>query len=67
MNDNVNDNGSGRFIEKRITLNPFLELKIHSLINSVRLLLEEKRIPRICKNRNKCKSCSLRKYCYELS
>jgi len=52
--------------EKRhIAINPFLIEEIRSLINKVKLILGEEKVPEFTTNANKCKSCGLKQECYD--
>lgn len=52
-----------RGVKRVIVLNPFLEDKIFGLIKEVNYLLSSDKMPPVCDNSNKCKSCGLKDRC----
>ena len=51
--------------EKRhISINPFMKQEVKQLVDQVIALIESKELPDFCNNKNKCRSCGLRKTCY---
>lgn len=51
-------------IRRKITMNPFLEDEVKSLINNVFAVLESDQMPELCDNPNKCKSCNFKNHCF---
>ncbi len=49
---------------RHISINIFLKDEIKGLIQKVNLLLENKKIPEMEKNFNKCRNCGLKEICY---
>ena len=52
---------------KRIVINPYMRQEIMTLIKEVQDLLENKKLPEYCENKNKCTNCGLRETCYNES
>ena len=50
--------------ERTIVANPFFEYEIKKLVLSINELLSSKRPPKICANKNKCRYCGLRDFCF---
>ena len=51
--------------EKRhLEINPFLKEEIKSLVYEVQTLIEGRKLPDYCQNKNKCKKCSFSTICY---
>ncbi|MFH1506643.1 MAG: Dna2/Cas4 domain-containing protein [archaeon] len=50
---------------RQVLMNPFLKKDIFTKRDAVIELLESKDLPTICENKNKCASCSLKKWCYD--
>lgn len=51
-------------VRRKIVMNPFLEDEVKDLTDKVFDALESSSIPEICKNFNKCRSCSFRSRCF---
>jgi len=51
---------------RKLTLNPFIEDEIRSLINTVTSARISRNIPNKTESENKCKNCGLKKYCDNL-
>ncbi len=50
-------------VRRQVVINPFLKQEVKELKDKVRSMLEEKEIPTITDNENKCKKCGLKEQC----
>lgn len=50
--------------KRHLVINSFLKEEIVNLVKEVQQLIENRRLPDYCQNKNKCKSCGLNSVCY---
>ncbi|HLG24652.1 MAG TPA: CRISPR-associated protein Cas4 [Candidatus Nanoarchaeia archaeon] len=51
--------------KRQIVINPFMKYEITSMVDEIIELIQSKDLPDYCDSENKCRSCGLRKTCYD--
>ncbi len=51
-------------IERKIKYNPFMRIEVLKKVEELKETLKENKIPEKTLNKNKCKNCGLKEYCY---